>query len=300
MKEAVSISLGSSKRDHKGIIDFGDEKISIRREGVDGDVDAIITRYKELDGNVDALGAGGFITEFHVDNRVYPLRAAMNIVKHIKITPLVDGSGVKETIERSCMQKVAGEIDKLFVNMDKTALITAGVDRYEMALSIEDAGFKCLYGDLAFGLGINIKVKSISSVRKIARLLLPIASKFPLSWLYPVGEKQDTFTPKYGRFFKNANLIAGDFLYTKKYAPMDMENKVILTNTTTAEDIKEFKNRGVKAIITTTPDVQGRSFGTNGLEAAITAYADLKRPLTREEMTMQVEKLGLVPQVIKL
>lgn len=300
MKEVVSVSLGSSKRDHKGIIDFGDEKIKIRREGVDGDVNTMIARYKELDGNVDALGAGGFITEFHVDNRVYPLRAALNIIKHIKITPLVDGSGVKETIERSCMQKIAAEIDKLFENKEKTALITAGVDRYEMALSIEDAGFNCLYGDLAFGLGINIKVKSIASVRRIARLLLPVASKFPLSWLYPVGEKQDTFTPKYGRFFKNANLIAGDFLYTKKYAPMDMVGKVILTNTTTADDIKEFKNRGVKAIITTTPDVGGRSFGTNGLEAAITAYAGLKRPLTLEEMTIQVEKLNLVPQVIKL
>ena len=52
-------------------------------------------------------------------------------------------------------------------------------------------------------------------------------------------------------------------------------------------------------IITTTPNVGGRSFGTNGLEAAIVAHAGLGRPLDEIEMREIVDKLGLEPQIIR-
>ncbi|MCK5141463.1 MAG: quinate 5-dehydrogenase, partial [Candidatus Heimdallarchaeota archaeon] len=98
-------------------------------------------------------------------------------------------------------------------------------------------------------------------------------------------------------FYERATVIAGDYLYTKKYAPDNLDNKIILTNTTTAEDIDSLKDRGVAAVITTTPRVQGRSFGTNVLEAAVTAYSGLNRQLTDEEMKKCVDDLGLKAQV---
>ncbi len=299
MKEAVSVSLGSKSRDHSGVIDFGDEKVKIRREGTDGDSKAMAARYKELDGTVDAFGAGGCMFNFEVAGKVWPVKTVSKIIKGIEKTPIVDGTGVKNTIERNIMTMIASELDELMERKPKTAMISTGLDRYAMAKSILDAGYDLIYGDLAFGLGINIKIKTEKSLKRLARLSLPIVSRMPLQWLYPTGSKQDSFTPKYGKFFKDATIIAGDFLYTKKYAPYDMEGKIILTNTTTASDIEEFKKRGVSAIITTTPDVGGRSFGTNGLEAAIVAYAGLGRPLTHEEMSGYIEKLGIKPQIIR-
>ncbi len=299
MKEAVSVSLGSTQRDHSGVIDFGDEKVKIRREGTNGDVKAMIARYKELDGTVDAFGAGGFMFGFQVADKFYPIRMSNNITKHIKITPIVDGYGVKGTIERNSLQMVSKELEELMEGKPRTALMTAGVDRYSMAKSIVDAGFDTTFADLAFGLGIKKTIKTLKGLQRLARWTLPIVAKFPLSWLYPLGEKQDTFTPKYTKYFENATLIAGDFLYTKKYAPMDMSGKIILTNTTTASDIEEFKNRGVSAIITTTPNVGGRSFGTNGLESAITAYAGLGRRLTHDEIEAYIAKLDIRPNVIR-
>ena len=59
MKRAVSISIGSSKRDKKVEVDLLGEKVSIERIGTDGDMEAAALKFKELDGKVDAFGVGG-------------------------------------------------------------------------------------------------------------------------------------------------------------------------------------------------------------------------------------------------
>jgi hypothetical protein len=297
VKKAVSISLGSSTRDHVGVINLGGEEIEVSRLGTDGDSKAMIAKYKELDGKVEAFGAGGFMFSFHVEDRFYKIRIAKKLIKDIKQTPIVDGGGVKDTVERTSLQDVWDEVKHIFEDKPMTALMTAAVDRYGMTQSIVDAGFDIVAGDFYFGLGIPIKVRSLKGVRRVARLVLPIVKNFPFSWLYPLGESQTIRKPKYSHLFENATLIAGDFLYAKKYTPDDMTGKVILTNTTTEGDRVDLFERGVEAIITTTPEVGGRSFGTNVLEAAIVAQSGLGRALTHEEMKVKVDELGLKAQV---
>jgi hypothetical protein len=53
-------------------------------------------------------------------------------------------------------------------------------------------------------------------------------------------------------------------------------------------------------MITTTPRYEGRSFGTNMMEAALTAYAGLGRPLTHAELNKLIDELHLEPSVQKL
>ena len=49
-----------------------------------------------------------------------------------------------------------------------------------------------------------------------------------------------------------------------------------------------------------TPRYEGRSFGTNMLEAVLTAYAVKGRRLTDEELNGLIDELGLRPGVTKL
>ena len=72
----------------------------------------------------------------------------------------------------------------------------------------------------------------------------------------------------------------------------------MVTNTTTEDNIELLKERGVKTVITTTPRYDGRSFGTNMLEAALTAYAGKRRRLTDEELNELIDELGLKPAVM--
>ncbi len=81
MKHAVSVSLGSSKRDKQVTIKFKDEKILVERFGTDGDVAKARQMYLDLDGKVDAFGVGGVDLYLRLDEREYPLRAALKLVE---------------------------------------------------------------------------------------------------------------------------------------------------------------------------------------------------------------------------
>src|SRR5690349_4662176 len=99
MRRAVSVSLGSSTRDKNAEIRLGDELIHVERRGMDGDARRARQLFRELDGTVDALGLGGFEMYVRVDDRRYPLRAGLSLVRDVRRTPVVDGGGLKQTLE---------------------------------------------------------------------------------------------------------------------------------------------------------------------------------------------------------
>jgi hypothetical protein len=61
-----------------------------------------------------------------------------------------------------------------------------------------------------------------------------------------------------------------------------------------------FRQRGVKTVVTTTPQLDGRSFGTNMMEAALTAVAGKNRPLTHEEIKELLAELAMKPMIHEL
>jgi len=295
MKRAVSVSLGSVTRDKKVTITLLGEEITIERIGTDGDVEKAIQLYNDLDGKVDALGVGGIDLGLNVAGRYYPLYDAQKLVAGVRQTPVVDGGGLKLTLERGIAQFIEREIgDEV---QPKRVLITAGVDRYGSAVSFDEAGYEIIFGDLGFALGIPIPIRSLRRLRFIARIIAPIAGRLPLEFLYPTGEKQEEIVPKFGNWYAWATVISGDCLYIKRHMPERLDGKVIATNTTTPADVEAFRQRGVRYLVTSTPRLEGRSFGTNMMEAALVAVAEKGRPLTTDELQDMLVKLGLKPTI---
>ncbi len=58
--------------------------------------------------------------------------------------------------------------------------------------------------------------------------------------------------------------------------------------------------RSYRRVITTTPRYEGRSFGTNMMEAALTAYAGKGRTLSDDELNLLIDELDLLPSVQEL
>ncbi len=143
-------------------------------------------------------------------------------------------------------------------------------------------------------------LSSLDHFRKLARLLLPAVGYLPMSMLLPPGTKEETHQPKFHRYWMEADLIAGDMHYIHKYSPDDLTGKTVITNTTTPENIELLRARGVSKVITMMPRYEGRSFGTNVMEAALTAYAGKGRPLTEAELDALVDELDLRPSVEQL
>ncbi len=298
MKRAVSISIGSSKRDKAVVVELLGEKVSIERIGTDGDMEKAAQLYRELDGKVDAFGVGGADLGLLVDDKWYPLYSVRPMVRFVRQTPLVDGAGLKNTLENRLAPFIDSRIGGYV--KEKKALIMVGADRWGMTKSFVDGGYECIFGDLMFGLGLPIPIRSIKGLKTLAGVMMPIVGRFPFEWLYPTGEKQEHRTPKFTKYYQWATVIAGDCHYIKRYMPDRLEGKVIATNTTTPEDVETFRQAGVKYLVTSTPVLEGRSFGTNMMEAALIAVAGKGRPLTRQELDALLDELGFEPQLQEL
>ncbi len=301
MKRAVSISIGSSKRNKSVTVNLLGEEICIERIGTDGDMEAAAQKYKELDGQVDAFGVGGADLGLMVDQKWYRLYSVEKMVRFIKETPVVDGTGLKNTLENKAAPFVEAKLGDYIQKMGgKKVFVMTGADRWGLAHGFVQAGYECVFGDMMFSLGIPIALHSEQQLKTLAGLLMPVAGRLPFEWVYPTGEKQEERKPKYPKYFKWAPVIAGDCHYIKRYMPDDMQGKVVVTNTTTPQDVELFKKCGVKYLVTTTPVLDGRSFGTNMMESALIALSGKKRALTREEYEDLLNKLGFEPNLQEL
>jgi hypothetical protein len=299
MKTVVSISLGTSKRDKKDQVEMLGETFVLERRGTDGDMKKFGELIQELDGKVDALGVGGADIYLVVEDRKYAFREILNLIKNVKTTPVVDGGGLKHTLERQTIEALNATKEIDFAH--SKVLLVSAVDRFGMAQALHATGASVVYGDFLFGIGIPIPVRTYSGVRTLGKILLPVITKLPFKWFYPTGEKQEVRTPKYPKYFEEADIICGDWHYIRKFMPDKLPGKIIITQTLRKADLEFLKGAGIKTAYTTTPMVNGETFATNVMEGVIVAHLG-KRPedISPKEYLDVLTKLGWKPNRIDL
>jgi len=300
MKHIVSVSLGSSSRDHHAEIDFLGEKFTIERIGMDGSLDGALAKIKELDGKVDAIGLGGIDVYLYAGSERYALRDGLRLLAAATKTPVVDGSGLKNTLEREAVAFVQRDLGVSLRGVK--VLMVSALDRFGMAQALVEAGADVLFGDFIFALDLDKPVRGLAEFEALAKRYLPDACKLPFQFFYPTGKKQDRPPqPKYPQYYEEAAIIAGDFHFMRAFMPDRLDGKMILTNTVTPKDIDDLRVRGVARLVTSTPDFGGRSFGTNVVEAALVAFLG-KRPdeIRAEDYQHAIVRLGLRPRVVDL
>ena len=268
----------------------------MRRLGTDGDAKRAVALIRELDGGVhgpvDALGLGGLDLYFYVGDRRYTLRQGARLAAGAKKVPVVCGAGLKGSLERRVVQ----ELNCRAQLSGKRVLMVSAVDRFGMAEALTQTGAKVSFGDLAFALSIPKLVYGVRQLRVLAAVLLPVITKLPISLLYPTGAAQDkeskALKPFYQKIYDEADVIAGDWHFIRRYLPEYVTDKIILTNTTTKSDAELLRQRGASLLVTTTPRLGGRSLATNVLEAAFIAVTGGKL-LSPKELSGFVSESGL-------
>jgi hypothetical protein len=270
VKKIVSVSLGSSTRDHQVKVDWLGEHLDIRRVGFDGSLDRAIAALRQLDGTVDAIGLGGIDVYLYAGSKRYALRDGLRMLEAVRSTPVVDGSGLKNTLERETISYLQQQGIVDFEGLP--VLMVSALDRFGMAAALVQAGSDVTFGDFIFALGIDKPVKTLPEFEALAEKYLPDACKLPFQFFYPTGRKQDRAPePKFPQYYHAAALIAGDFHFIRQHMPDDLSGKTIITNTVTPANVEELRERHVARLITSTPNLGGRSFGTNVMEAALLA-----------------------------
>lgn len=297
MKTVVSVSLGSSSRDHEARATFLGEEFLIRRVGSDGDFRKAQALLREIDGTVDAIGLGGVDVYLSARGKRYALRDGLRLLQTVEKTRVVDGSGLKDTLEREMVRQLP------FFLRHKRVLMVCAMDRFGMAEALEEAGAECVYADKIFALNLDQPMYSLDELAVQAEKLLPEICKLPISFVYPTGKSQATIepTPLTTPYYEKADVIAGDFHFIRRRLPERLDGKIVITNTVTAADIEELRKRGVAQLVTTTPEIEGRSFGTNVMEAVMLVLLDKNwDDVKPQDYLNLIQKMGLRPRVVRL
>jgi hypothetical protein len=296
MKHIISVSLGSSQRNGRAVKIFGSQECTIERIGTDGNKQNAIRLIRELDGKVDAFGIGGTDLYIYAGNQRYTFRETAHIAGAAQRTPIVDGSGIKNTLERRVVAYLQQQYNIDF--QSQKVLLVCAVDRFGLAEALVSAGSKVVFGDLMFGLGVPVPIRSLKNLNRLARMIAPVVTQFPVDWFYPTGKSQTKTSPRFEEYFQEADIIAGDFHFIRRYSPENLNGKLIITNTVTKDDEEMLKNRGVRMLATTTPEIGGRSYGTNIVEGILVALSG-KSPhsLTPTMYADMLDELGIEPRV---
>ena len=293
MKSVVSVSLGSSRRDHTAVLTILGEDVQLARRGMDGSIERALDTIHALDGHVDALGLGGVDRWFTVGPRRYTVPTGEQLAQAATTTPVVDGSGIKFAWEPMVVQRLVADG---ILQAGQTALMVSALDRYPMAAALDAAGLRLVCGDLMFSARINYPIRTLAELEELGERLVPEMVKLPFQQLYPVGGEQDAVPdPRFLSHFEEADVVAGDFHFIRRYLPERLDGKVVLTTTTTTADVDRLWSRGVSTLATTSPQLDGRTFGTNVLEAALVAASGVRAPDPRWDDT--VRAAGLAPFV---
>ncbi|WP_003540011.1 hypothetical protein [Desulfotomaculum nigrificans] len=299
MKRVVSVSLGSSRRDYTGQFDLLGQRILVQRIGTDGSMARAVDLLKKLDGQVDVLTLGGVNLYLRVGKYKFPLRDGVKLAGHVKYTPLVDGSGIKEAVETNLVNFL--QVRYGWPRAGQRVLISSVLDRFPLAAALQRVGCRLIIGDAMFALGLPIAFSSLSWFTGLAGITVPVLARLPISWLYPLGDRQERIKPRFAGWYQKADIIAGDFHFIRRHMPENLAGKIIITSTVTAGDVAELRKRGAAWLVTTSPDLDGRSLGANVLEGICVALLNsFPGAITTADYQKLLDQLGWRPRVEKL
>ena len=293
----VSVSIGSSRRDAVADVEVLGQRLRLERIGTDGSLEKAARLFRELDGKVAAFGLGGADLYLVAGDRRYSFRDIRALAANAKLTPVLDGSGLKHTLEREAVR----QLEPVVGWRGRRVLMVSAVDRFGMAEALAQAGADVLYGDLIYNLGLDAPIRSLPAFQRLARLSLPVLTNLPFKWFAPTGAQQESFVrDRRQKHYRWAEVIAGDFPILNRYRPERLDGKTILTQTITPSDREALRASGLARLVTTTPKLGGRNFGTNVMEAFFVALSGQNRPLTPDEYLGFIERVAFRPEVTEM
>ncbi len=293
MKTAVSVSLGSPAGDFVREITLAGQAVRLTREGMDGDMSRARRRLEALDGTVDALGLGGIDLSLSVGGERFLVGDGVRLADAVTQTPVVDGSGLKNTLERRVVRELAAAGH---LTPQSPVLMVSALDRFGMAEAFTELGCPCVFGDLIFNIGLDFPLTTLPEIHDLAKKYRSRLLTTPFHQLYPTGAAQDRAEadPRYAKYYDAAEVIAGDGHLILRHLPPSLPpGKGVVTNTTRPKSLARLAAAGIEWLATTTPEMDGLSGGTNLMEAALVAVIGLPpAEITPAVYEAWIEKLG--------
>jgi predicted amino acid dehydrogenase len=250
-KEIVSVSLGLSDADYEFATRAFGAEFHIQRIGTDGDIERARTLVADFDGKADAIGLGEMNLRFSVGQHTCTQRQIKGLAGGAKVTPVVDGSHLRRTLDRWLISQAARQHEDLF--RYRRIFFLSGVDQFASAQVLNRYTDRFFFGDPIFHLNLPFALRSFGQLELYARWVLPRLCNAAYAGHFPTGKRADLSSNRGERYFKSADVIVGSPAYLRLYAPNDLRRKVIVTSALSDGQMAKLRDRGADSVVAFSP-----------------------------------------------
>jgi predicted amino acid dehydrogenase len=248
--------------------------------GTGGDPDRAGACIAEYDGKVDAIALEGFAAQLKLgtESRVHAIGAALKSAT--ARTPIVDGSGVRDGLERWAVMLADRAQPGIFAQ--KIVLMTPGLNHAGLIDELNKHSRTIRYADpfVFFNLPdfplVGGLVGGKQTLGRAASLTLDRLYDAPFRRLHPLAGTPHAHRPESP--FHSADILAGDIGAIRRYAPALLERKTIVVEYATADDLEDLRERGVSIVVTLMPSLDGKGELGQWSAATIEAIFAALRP----------------------
>jgi len=246
-KEIISLSLGSSLRDYEYTTDVFGDAFHVQRLGTDGDLERVRTLIASFDGKVNVISLEGMQLAFSVGRQTCVHQQIQDIVETARATPVVDGRHLGNTLERWTISRVVRNHPDLF--RYREILFLSGIHQFPLAQVLGGVTDRLRFCDPIFQFRIPVALRSLGQLEKYAGWSLPLLCKSPYHRLYPFGSRANIHSQHIAKRIQSADVVVGDMAFIHRFAPQDLRRKVIVTGHVSADELEDFRARGVESVI---------------------------------------------------
>ncbi len=248
MKRILAIDLGADNQTES--VPFLGQTIEIKRIGCGGDP----ARARELiaahDGQVDAIALDGLPAQLRLGGAARPHAVGAELAA-AATTPVVDGSGIRDGLERWAV--ILADRAQPGIFAEKRILIVPGLNHGGLAQALARRGSQLRYADplVYFALPDLPGVGARGTLEQAAAPTLEQLQGFPFRRLHPQPGQ-----PKVARAagaFDTADVLAGDIGAIRRYAPPKLDHKTIVVESATEEDVADLRQRGAGIVVSLMP-----------------------------------------------
>ncbi len=272
--------------------------VDVMRRGANGDVRRAIALVREASQEgADAIALEGLPLKLRLGDITVDHPLADQLRAAAGATPLVDGSGVRDSLERWAV-KLADQQDPVLFGF-KRVLMVPGLNHNGLAAALSEHTPTIRYADTALFLSLPFAVPGTANLNRLLKFVGKRLADLPYDQIAPVSGEG---TPQLRNDFKWADLIAGDMSQIRRYAPFGLRGKTVVTDWATEADVAELKARGAEKIVVAMPglgeDAPGGSAAVvEGVLAALRPAG--AKPNTETYLNLMAD-MEWQPQVISL
>ncbi|MGE5141305.1 MAG: hypothetical protein ACM3JD_17700 [Rudaea sp.] len=255
MKRVLLIHLGTGETVDR--LSFLGETVEVVRTGCGGDVEQARGCIREYDGRVDAISLDGLPARLTLGSTTRPHTLGQVLPREARISPVVDGSGVRGWLEGWGVSLADRAQPGIFA--EKQILMVPGVNHANLADALARHSPTIRYADpLIYFALVNIPgIGSRQTLHQAAGPTLEQLKDFPFRRLMPQAGQAGT--PRAARPFEWADILAGDIGAIRRYAPANLKHKTVVVEHATEEDLDDLARRGASIAITLMPPLDDSS-----------------------------------------